>query len=318
MRLKICYHDNCFDGCASAAVFARFFQERVQPGAELLFQGLAHGAGDPFAVAPFDADVNAIVDFRYTQKPGLGWFFDHHVSAFQEPGDEAHFQADRSGRKFWEPHAKSCTKFLARVASERFGFDPAPLQELIDWAELIDGASFPSAAMAVELKEPALRIMTLLEAEKEPAFVHSIIRRFMTESLESIVQSPDVKARLAPLLERHQRTVELVKQRASMEQGVVFFDLSDAGLDGVNKFIPYYLFPDCRYSVNVTAGPKRAKISIGSSPWAKQPRTHDLAKIAERFGGGGHPVVAAVSLAPHDVERAKAVADEVASELRRG
>jgi hypothetical protein len=127
MRLKVFYHDNCFDGLASAAVFTRFFRERVDAAADVEYRGLAHRAGDPFAACAFDGDVNAIVDFRFTQRPGLHWFFDHHISAFQEPGDEDAFRADRTGRKFWDPTAKSCTRFLARTVAERFGFDPAPL-----------------------------------------------------------------------------------------------------------------------------------------------------------------------------------------------
>ena len=30
MRLRILYHDNCFDGLASAAVFARFYREALR------------------------------------------------------------------------------------------------------------------------------------------------------------------------------------------------------------------------------------------------------------------------------------------------
>ena len=101
MKVKVLYHDNCFDGAASAAVFSRFYLERVKPGAELSYQGLSHKAGgegiDP---AVFTGDENAIVDFRYSQDPRLTWWFDHHVSAFQQPGDEAHFRKDSSGKKF--------------------------------------------------------------------------------------------------------------------------------------------------------------------------------------------------------------------------
>ena len=318
MKLKVFFHDNCFDGLSSAAVFTRFYRERVSADVEVEYRGLAHGAGAPFAACTFDGVVNAIVDFRYTQRPGLEWFFDHHVSAFQEPGDEASFRADASGHKFWDPTAKSCTKFLARVASERFGFDPSPMQELIDWAELIDGAQFPSAKMAVELREPALRLMMLVEAEKDPAVIHGLIRRFQSESLGAIVAAPEIAARIEPLLARHRETVELVRARAGMERGVVFFDIADRGIDNVNKFIPYYLYPECRYSVNVSASRTRTKISIGSNPWAREPRTHDLAKVAERYGGGGHAVVAAVSLPPGDVERARTYAAEIVAELRRG
>jgi hypothetical protein len=204
------------------------------------------------------------------------------------------------------------------VVSERFGFDPGPMQELIDWAELIDGAQFPSAKMAVELREPALRLMMLIEAEKDPAVIHGLIRRFQSESLGAIVATPEIAARIEPLLARHRETVELVRSRAAMERGVVFFDIADRGIDNVNKFIPYYLYPECRYSVNVSASRTRTKISIGSNPWAREQRTHDLAKVAERYGGGGHAVVAAISLPPGDVERARAYAAEIVGELRRG
>jgi hypothetical protein len=63
----------------------------------LEYQGLAHKAGGS-AIDPalFTGDENAIVDFRYSQSPKLTWWFDHHVSAFQMPGDEESFRADTS------------------------------------------------------------------------------------------------------------------------------------------------------------------------------------------------------------------------------
>ncbi|AKU89967.1 hypothetical protein [Vulgatibacter incomptus] len=316
MRLKVCYHDNCFDGLSSAAVFTRFFLECVDPSAEVEYQGLAHRAGDPFGPDLFDGDVNAVVDFRYTQSPRLDWYFDHHVSAFQEEGDEAHFRADASGKKFWDPEAKSCTKFLARVAKAKFGFDPTPMQHLIDWADLIDSAKFPSAKAAVELEGAALQLMTLIEAEKDPAVLHGLIRRMQHETLESIAVTPEIRAKIDELLARHRRNVELIRERVSVEGGIVFYDIADQGIDNVNKFIPYYLHPECRYGVNVTASKKRAKVSIGTNPWATFVRTHDLAKMAEKYGGGGHPVVAAISFPPDQLERARAVAAELAAKLR--
>src|SRR5688572_32628415 len=86
----------------------------------------------------FDSDENAIVDFKYAASEKLTWWFDHHESAFLTPEDEAHFRADKSGQKFLDPTRKSCTEFIADVAHERFGFNPAPIQSLVHWAHIIE------------------------------------------------------------------------------------------------------------------------------------------------------------------------------------
>ena len=74
----------------------------------------------------FDGDENAIVDFKYSSSPKITWWFDHHQSAFLTPEDAAHFEQDQSNRKFYDPDFKSCTSFIATIAEQRFGFDPAP------------------------------------------------------------------------------------------------------------------------------------------------------------------------------------------------
>src|SRR5947199_1047955 len=152
MKLRILHHDHCFDGFASAAVFSRFFGESMNPGAEIGFTGLAHKPNQKFIEEElFDGDENAIVDFKYSPTPRLTWWFDHHQSAFLSPEDEAHFRGDKSGKKFHDPAYKSCTKFITETVREKFGFDSSRLEELIRWADIIDGAQFKDARAAVEL-----------------------------------------------------------------------------------------------------------------------------------------------------------------------
>ena len=205
MRLRVLYHGNCFDGCSSAGVFTRFYRERVAKGpVEVVYRPLEHkGSPQPFAPDFFDGDENACVDFRYSQDPRLTWWFDHHASAFQLPGDEDHFRADATGRKFYDPAAKSCTKFLANTVAAKFGFDEAPLAELIEWAEIIDGALFQSAKMAVELKEPALRLMTFIENNRQPEIAERFIADLVSRPLGDIAADAYVAEPLKPLLEQH-------------------------------------------------------------------------------------------------------------------
>src|SRR6266404_4196688 len=316
MKLRVLYHGHCFDGVASAATFTRFYNERVSPGADIQYAGLLHRPGNLlFEGNMFDGDENAIVDFKYSPSDKLTWWFDHHQSAFLTPEDEAHFKADHSGKKFLDASRKSCTEFIADVAHAQFGYDDGPVKSLVDWAHIIDGALYDSAAQCVELKEPALQLMQVIEADPDDKFVETVIRDLAVKSLDEVATSTEVQQRFQPILKEHLETLETIRRKAVFANGVVQFDLIDEGYEGFNKFIPYYLYPDTTYSVALTRGPQRTKISVGSNPWSPRPRTHNIAKICERYGGGGHAVVGAISLKPDEVEKGREVVREIVAEL---
>lgn len=315
MKLRLLYHGHCFDGVASAATFTRFYKERIHPEAEVSYGGLLHRPGNLFDFELFDGDENAIVDFKYAASEKLTWWFDHHESAFLTPDDEAHFKKDQSGKKFLDPTRKSCTEFIADVARTRFGFDDTPLESLIHWAHIIDGALYESAAQCVELKEPALQLMQVIEADPDDEFIEQIIRELTVKSLDEVATSDEVQRRFQPILKQHLETLGAIRRKAVSANGVVYFDLIDEGYEGFNKFIPYYLYPETTYTVALTRGPQRTKISVGSNPWAPRPRTHNIAKICERYGGGGHAVVGAISLGTDEVEKARAIMKEIVAEL---
>jgi hypothetical protein len=319
-KIKVCYHGNCFDGVSSAAVFSRFYRERIvnnEPSWEFDYQPMMHRAGALFDEGLFDGDENAIVDFKYSNSPRLTWWFDHHQSAFLSPEDEAHFKADRSGKKFLDASYKSCTKLIADIARQRFGFDPAPMSELIHWANKIDGALYEHAAEPVEMKDGAFKLALVIESDRDRRLIERVIGDLQTQPLGEVARLPYVVERIEPQYERHLRAMEIIKQSARVTGPVVFFDVVGHDMEGYNKFIPYYLFPEATYSVSVSQSSFRSKISVGSNPWAPRPRAHDLAAICERYGGGGHAVVAAISLAPDELETTRKVAAEIVEELQK-
>ena len=319
MKLRVLYHGHCFDGVASAATFTRFYNERISPGADIQYGGLLHRPGNLlFEGNMFDGDENAIVDFKYSPSDKLTWWFDHHQSAFLTPEDEAHFQADHSGKKFLDATRKSCTEFIADVAHTQFGFDAEPLSDLVHWAHIIDGALYESAAQCVELKEPPLQLMQVIEADPDETFIEQVIRDLTARPLNEVATSAEVRARFEPILKQHRETLEAIRRKATFSDGVVHFDLVDEGYEGFNKFIPYYLFPEATYTVALTRAPQRTKISVGSNPWAPRPRRHNIASLCERYGGGGHAVVGAISFAPNEVEAARAALREIVAELKTG
>ena len=282
MLVRVLHHDHCFDGAASAAFFSRFLEDKLYPGARFEFTGLAHKADQLFEPSLFDGDVNAIVDFKYSTDPNLTWWFDHHQSAFLTPEDHAHFLKDASGKKMYDPEFRSCTKYIATMVQEKWGYEAPDLAELVHWADIIDGAQYESAASAVALGAPAMQLTLVIEGCKGSETVHKIIRKMRHETLAEIIADPEIQAIYQPMYERHLKSIDIIRKQARCENGVVFFDLIEDGLDGYNKFIPYDLFPESIYTVSVSAASFRTKVSVGSNPWAKQPLKYNLASICER------------------------------------
>jgi hypothetical protein len=323
-HVVVATHGHCFDGMCSAVMFTQLYRHlALEPPATFAYHAAGYGPGqngvDPSVLV---GDVNAILDFRFGRTPEPTWYFDHHVSAFVTPDDRAAYErAAASGeaagqrRMFHDGAYTSATKLIADVGRECFGLDTAPSAELVRWADMIDSAAFPSAAMAVERREPELQLMTVVEHHGDDAFLSKMVPRLLVEPLSEVARSPEVAEAYGPLGRLHEAFVRSVEQRAQRIGHVVLVDLSDQLIDVAGKFVTYALYPESAYSVVLNRSKARCKISVGYNPWSPVPRTHNIAAICERYGGGGHPVVGAVSLPPDHVDDAKALARSIAEEL---
>jgi hypothetical protein len=323
LRVRVFYHDKCFDGACSASLFTRFHRECIAQGASYEYHGLVHRTGALFDEKDFTGDENAIVDFKYSPSPRITWWFDHHLSAFLTPQDQQHFldckQDPECGRhKFFDPNYTSCASFLAHIAATQYGFDTAPLAELIYWANIVDGAKYESAESAVEMAAPAMKLTLAIESTQDPAFIPRLIPLLTEMPLAEVLRQPFVAGLLPPLLERHWQSLELIRKRAEERDGTVFFDVTDYPLEGYNKFIPYYLYPQATYSISLSKSSFRTKVAVGSNPWTKADpaKMVNLAAVCERYGGGGHARVGAISFPPDRADQARAAAAEIVAELR--
>ena len=333
MSIRVFYHDKCLDGACSASLFARFHRECIATGrsyalpnyefSDYEFHGLVHRAGALFNENDFSGDENAIVDFKYSPSEKITWWFDHHLSAFLTPEDQAHFlrgQADgtETMRKFYDPAYTSCTSFIAHIASTKFGFDAAPLAELVKWADIVDGAKYESSAAAVEMADPAMKLTMVIESATDNLLVPRMIPLLTQMSLAEVLAQPFVQELLPPLMARHEASIQLIRERSSCESGTIYFDITDQPTEGYNKFIPYYLHPEATYNVGLSQSSFRTKVSVGSNPWTKtDPATMvNLAEVCERYGGGGHARVGAISFPRERGDEARKAAAEIVALLR--
>jgi hypothetical protein len=322
-RVVVATHGHCFDGLCSAVMFTRLYRHLSAVDASFVYHGAGYGPGQN-GVDPklLDGDVNAILDFRYSTAPQLTWYFDHHVSAFVTPAERASYEhalADRHAgqerRMFHDGAYSSATKLIADVGRERFGLDPSPMADLVKWADMIDSAAFPDAKMAVERKEPELALMTVVEHMGDDAFLTKMVPRLLETPLFEVARSADVAQAYEPLRVAHESFVKLVERRSELLGKVVLVDLTGEIIEVAGKFVTYALYPESSYSVLVSRSRAKCKISIGYNPWSPVPRTHNIAAICERYGGGGHPVVGAIALPADQVEEAKRLARSLAEEL---
>ena len=322
MLFRVLHHNNCFDGACSASIFTRFHRECVGGAEGYEYVGLQHGPGGGVGDEVFGPGENAIVDFKYSRSPKLTWWFDHHQSAFMTPEDRAAYLVGQRGelalRQFFDPEFISCTSFIAAVGKTRFGFDVSQLGELLYWADIIDGARFADAKQAVEMDAPAMKLALVIENTQDPGFIPRLIPMLTEMPMAELLAQPFVQSCVAPLLARHVSSMSLIRERAAMHEGVVFFDLADQEVEGLNKFIPYYYFPEATYTISVTRSSARVKISVGTNPWTPLPaeKLVNLAAICERFGGGGHARVGAISFRPDELTRGREVAAGIVDELR--
>ncbi len=325
LTVRVFYHDNCFDGACSASLFTRFHRECMDSGATYEYHGLVHRAGSLFDDSAFTGDENAIVDFKYSPSPRVTWWFDHHLSAFLSAEDHAAFErglldpaSNFRDRRFYDANYTSCTSLIADTVSSRFGFDTSGVASLIHWANIVDGALYESATAAVEMREPAMRLTLAIESSTDPEFVPRLIPLLCAMPLEKILEQAFVAELLPPLLARHREAIEIIRGRARLERGTVFFDIADREVEGYNKFIPYYLHPEATYSVGLSKSSFRTKVAVGTNPWTplRGGGLINLAAICERYGGGGHARVGAISFPPDRYDEAREAAAVILEELR--
>jgi hypothetical protein len=322
MRVLVATHGHCFDGLCSAAIFTALMRQLhggTADGGKLSFdyRSCGYGVGQPTASeSALNGDVNAILDYRFTSSDRLHWYFDHHRTAFGSEADRVYFEsrAAQDPRFVYDADFSSCTKLIYEHARREFGMQTS-FDELVEWADRIDSASFDSAEAAVSKSDPIMQLVSVVEHHGNHAFLKRWVPELLRRPLREIATSREIQDRYAPIGDRHKRFVSEVRTKAITRGRVVYVDLTDKPLELIGKFVTYALFPESVYSVVVARLRQGFKISVGYNPWSGQHLDTDISAICARYGGGGHPVVGGISVADGRVDRARQIATSIANEL---
>lgn len=322
-RIVVATHGHCFDGMASAALFAHLIR-KVRGGTLFELRYLSCGYGPNMSQIPafwLTGDENAILDFRYTASKRVSWYFDHHATGFgsEQEREAALAGASRSpdeGPQVYHDAAYgSCTRLIADTAERVYGVETAAQSELVRWADRIDTASFDSAADAIRRDEPVLQLASVVEQHGDRAFLDAIVPMLEQRELADVARDPWIQQLWAPIATAQAALVERVRASSKRVGRVVVTDLSSAPVETPAKFMSYALFPECMYSVTLSRTKQHYKLAVGYNPWCGAARLHDIASICKRYGGGGHPVVGAATFRLPDEPLARAATEEIARQL---
>jgi nanoRNase/pAp phosphatase (c-di-AMP/oligoRNAs hydrolase) len=110
------------------------------------------------------------------------------------------------------------------------------------------------------------------------------------DSVESILQTPDVAERVELFFEQQEKFVEQLGRTSTVMGDLVVIDLRDEEvIHAGNRFMVYALFPQCRVSAHVIWGRNKQNtvLAVGKSILDRTSPV-DIGAIMLEHGGGGH------------------------------
>lgn len=292
----------------------------------------------PCAVLDFALHPQLLMERSYAamrRDPALRsipcFWLDHHATggqfAFLGPGDLRNF-APRELVAVWDTKATS-TPGLMRSHRASIGLADETItrfETLIDYAEIIDGALYQSAAMAGDFSLPTVQLAALFASQHPSVSRRGLYRKLIADlqhertivSLSGLARDPVYQAIIDYEAHVAGDRREAYQRRATVSPSgrVAIFDFREdpAAWRGIGRFVPYELMPQAYWAVHIS--PKDSSgtcaITCGENPWCRPRISAALGDLfARRFGGGGHSYVAGGRIADQDAEAVRQLVAEL-------
>jgi len=288
-RAALYVHFPCFDGVISAVLASRFLEKTY--------------AWKFAKIEPVNYDLrgrwletklpprSAVLDFLY--HPQAEFWADHHSTAFLTPQLQVSFELRRSKNHLYDKQSRSCAALLWDRMGSSLGHDPA-LEEMVKWADKIDSATYGTLQEALFGDHPALLISRSLAVDANAQYCEFLITTLKHSSLKETADKEQVQKRNGIAKERSAAGMQRVREAIRLEGTAAVFESNGEGVL-INRYLPYYFYPQAQYSIGVVHFDGSTKITTMRNPWLDF-ESPNLGKFMEKFGGGGHQRVGSVIL----------------------
>ncbi len=245
-----------------------------------------------------------LANLPYLENAG-GWF-DHHLSELERlESGVISLDGKESDIRILPSAAHVIWDFYGGSA----GFS-LHLSSLLEAADKVDSAALSEEdvrnpqgwVLLGLLLDP--RTGLTLPLPEEGALYRRLIDLCRTESVEAILQLPEMQRRIRRYQEDTRQYEAMLRRFARLCDNVLVIDLRHVDHFPVgNRFLPYLLFPECNVSVQLrrTRENGRYSLSVGRSIFNLS-CSANIGRIMAELGGGGHEQVGGCRLNAADAE----------------
>lgn len=223
--------------------------------------------------------------------PGAHLVFDHHLSeTIRNEGDIDNHIID--------PDAPSA----ARVVWKHYGGHSAFPEKWDEMMEAVDRGDSANFNRDQVLNAQGWDLLNfLMDARTGLGRFHEfrisnynlmmdLIDACKEQSIDEIMQLPDVVERIELYQEQELKFIEQIKRCSTIHSNLVVLDLrNEEVIHAGNRFIIYAIFPECNISIHVIWGREKLNtvFATGKSIFDRSSKT-SVGKLMLKYGGGGH------------------------------
>lgn len=310
-------HFPCFDGIVSGALTVLYLEEAYAWRFESI-NPVNYNMQSSWLTTRLPRH-SCVVDFLY--HPEAEFWCDHHATSFLNSTVQADFAAHRSPLKLFDQESPSSARLLWNKAAAILGRSHR-LQEMVDWADRVDTASYEDVNQALFGVHPALQINRSLEVDADPAYCSLLVRELCLCSMNVLAAHSEVQRRLVQADDLSRKGLERVEDRIHLYDNIAVFDVPSEGAL-ISRYSAFYFHPKALFSIGTFRSADSIIVRVNANPWLHFdcPNLGQLIRSAAASAGlssagGGHKRVGGLILDKDTYKTAQEVVSYLIRRLR--
>ena len=147
------------------------------------------------------------------------------------------------------------------------------------------------------------------------ALMHALPKMLLDQTIDEILENPDVKERVEVCERYHEAFVEQLERVTFIEDGVAVVDLRhEETIYPGNRYMIYARFPQVHTSIHLLPGVENQNtvLALGASIFNRSQALH-MRNLVETHGGGGHENAATCQIAHEEADK---VLEKIVSDIK--